>query len=120
MGTAFLVVWRVTSHDLADGMNVFDCRSCGACCKDFVVDVHSTDEEVPEHMVKDDRLFGMVMRTRNRQCIALKGKIGCSVRCSIYEHRPTVCQEFRPGSEQCLHARERLGIAMTPNTNQAG
>ena len=89
----------------------FDCQKCGACCASrWLVDVEWQDDEVPLHMIKDDRLFGTVMRERKGQCIALKGKIGCSVKCSIYTKRPRVCQAFLPGSHDCLLARRLAGV----------
>jgi Fe-S-cluster containining protein len=87
----------------------FDCQSCGACCSGLGVDV-SWQDDVPPEMVKYDTLFGPVMRERKRRCIALKGTIGCSVSCRIYERRPVVCRDFEPGSDLCLRMRREHGI----------
>jgi len=32
-------------------------------------------------------------------------------RCRHYEHRPVLCQEYQPGSDDCLELREFAGIA---------
>jgi Fe-S-cluster containining protein len=90
---------------------VIDCQDCGACCKGFTVDVESRDEGVPPKMIKEDRLFGPVMRERDGQCIALSGKVGERVRCRIYEDRPQVCRDFSPGCLLCHKARELSGLS---------
>jgi len=56
------------------------------------------------------------------RCAALVGTIGQEVRCSIYEHRPTVCRGFVPSycngvpDERCDKARKmhRL-LPLTPD-----
>lgn len=50
------------------------------------------------------------------RCIALQGEIGCQVRCTIYEHRPSPCHEFNPwaalgiADQACDRARLRHGM----------
>lgn len=91
---------------LAPPQPVPDCQTCGACCTaKWAVDVEGSDD-VPPHLVKDDRLFGPIMRCRAGNCIALRGTVGGAVRCSIYERRPQVCRGFEPGSEPCKLARK--------------
>lgn len=90
-----------------------DCQSCGACCKGLGVDVSTSDEDVPQYMVKDDRLMGPQMRVRKGACIALRGLIGSKVCCSIYEGRPQVCRDFDPGSDLCMWARKQAGLPHT-------
>lgn len=100
-----------------------DCRACGACCRGFVVNVESSDTGVPEPMIKEDLLWGRMMRetgcgrggdrSRNAgygRCIALRGEVGVAARCSIYEMRPAVCRDFEVGSRLCLIARRRAGL----------
>lgn len=87
----------------------YDCRTCGACCKGLEVDLGFGDD-IPEALVKDDRLFGLLMRTRKGRCIAFRGTIGEKARCSIYEDRPQVCRDFEPGCDTCLYARRREGL----------
>lgn len=51
------------------------------------------------------------------RCVALRGTIGQSVSCAIYEFRPIVCRDFAPlaaigrGDEACGEARQRHGLA---------
>jgi len=50
------------------------------------------------------------MKTENNRCVALEGQIGVSVKCSVYNCRPTACRKFEPGSELCVEARKAKGI----------
>lgn len=96
---------------------MYDCRTCGACCKGLLVTLEIVgDEVVPPWMTRDDRFFGPVMRERNGRCIALSGEIGKQVRCRIYENRPQVCKDFAPGCSYCEDARKRhlFGAQMVP------
>ena len=51
------------------------------------------------------------------RCIALEGRIGQHVRCTIYEQRPGPCRDFAPyaplgmGDDACDRARRRHGLA---------
>lgn len=79
-----------------------DCQTCGGrCCAGWAVDVLPGLDEVPDRMVKEDRLFGPVMRERNGACIALRDG-----RCSIYESRPKVCRDFEAGGAACRGRRD--------------
>jgi Fe-S-cluster containining protein len=51
-----------------------------------------------------------LMKTENNRCVALEGEVGASVRCSVYNCRPTSCRKFVVGSELCLEARKAKGI----------
>jgi Fe-S-cluster containining protein len=51
-----------------------------------------------------------LMKTTNNRCVALTGKVGCNVGCSIYHNRPNACRAFVPGSTLCLEAREAAGL----------
>ena len=44
------------------------------------------------------------------RCCALEGDVGKSVKCSIYEDRPSVCSNFENGGERCIALRKRLSI----------
>ena len=45
------------------------------------------------------------MKTTDNRCIALTGRVGVSVGCSIYESRPAACRSFTQGSPLCIEAR---------------
>jgi len=51
-----------------------------------------------------------LMKTTNNRCVALTGKVGCAVGCSIYNDRPAACRSFVPGSTLCREARKAAGI----------
>jgi Fe-S-cluster containining protein len=54
------------------------------------------------------------MKTTNNRCIALTGRVGVSVGCSIYESRPAACRAFTAGSPLCLEARAAAGLSTNP------
>lgn len=118
-------------------MSALDCQKCGACClaaswnsgvggfnEPFaeVLD-HEADaiEEVLPKSVTHVRPSGMgfstvtmamqVKQDTRGRCVALKGRVGCKVSCSVYEVRPSGCADFEPGSEKCLEIRRQvLGV----------
>jgi Fe-S-cluster containining protein len=101
-----------------------DCTRCGACCTNpdenraegFVdyVEVLARDALLDEPelvrrlvVYNADGLAHLRLDATGR-CLALRGRLGRRVRCTIYEHRPTGCRKVEPGSERCLaHRRER-------------
>jgi Fe-S-cluster containining protein len=113
----------------------FDCQTCGACCCnsdenraekfiDYVevpkrarLQLHRTilrkltvvNAQGERHM----RLVG-----KEQRCIALEGKVGGEVRCTIYELRPPSCRKVEPGSDECLRDRRERGIDSAPALRQ--
>lgn len=101
------------------------CTGCGACCAAFRVDFHPSElasataggvadaltVPVTAHLVRmrgtDDGL---------PRCVALEGRIGERVRCTIYASRPSPCRDFAPyaalgiGEDACDRARARHGL----------
>ena len=64
------------------------------------------DDDVPVEMIESDRWGGEVMaRLGDGWCIALDRD---TMRCRIYELRPTVCREFEVASNECLTERKAL------------
>jgi Fe-S-cluster containining protein len=51
-----------------------------------------------------------LLKTQGNRCCALRGTVGQSVSCSIYQDRPRACQQFQPGSPLCLEARKALNL----------
>lgn len=43
-------------------------------------------------------------------CLFLRGTPGRRCSCSIYESRPSVCRDFKPGSRRCQAARKDLPL----------
>jgi Fe-S-cluster containining protein len=109
-----------------------DCTRCGACCtnpdenkrENFVdyVEVRPRDAVLDE----PDLVRRLVVYNREGvphlrldsagRCLALRGRIGRRVRCTIYEHRPAACRKVEPGSERCL-AHRREHHLMNPDRN---
>lgn len=91
----------------------FDCQSCGACCSysaewpRFSTEDDAQLNRIPEKYVASD-LSGM--RCEGVRCSALSGEIGKSTACGIYDVRPDVCRACMPGDEECLMARQALGL----------
>lgn len=118
-------------------MTSLDCQKCGACClaaswgnsiggfqepfaevQDHEVEAihealpNSVTMIAPSGMAFSTVTKAMKVKQDSRgRCVALKGRVGCKVSCSIYENRPSGCVDFEPGSEKCLEIRRRvLGV----------
>lgn len=105
---------------MSDGAN--PCISCGACCARFRVSF-AEGEPVPREY--HYAVAPGVRALKNRpdadgrpRCIALRGGLGQSVGCGIYEQRPAPCRAFRysyedggPREERCDQARAAIGLA---------
>ncbi|MDK2973120.1 MAG: uncharacterized protein PWP23_2875 [Candidatus Sumerlaeota bacterium] len=104
------------------------CLTCGACCAFFRVSFYwgECDDAVPGGVPSEltERLtpFRAVMRGTKYgtpRCIALDGRVGERVACSIHPRRPQVCRDIMPSywdgvtpSEQCDKARLAHGLAL--------
>lgn len=98
------------------------CQSCGACCATYRVDfsLYELDEHggrVPAGLALP--LNASLARLRGTdharpRCAALTGRIGEAVGCGIYEWRPGPCHELEEGSDACIRARARHGLAPLP------
>lgn len=95
------------------------CLTCGACCATFRVSFYWA-EAVPEAYTQKLNDFYACMQGTNEvgpsRCVALGGKLGEQVACSIYESRPTPCRSFEASFEngeenlRCAQAREKHGM----------
>ena len=107
------------------------CLRCGACCAFFRVSFYwgeTTDSDegiVPACLTEDITPFFRAMKGSNQKyphCIALKGKVGTSVCCSIYSQRSSACRDFgiefingqvittTEDYERCTRARAHWGL----------
>lgn len=110
-------------------MSNLDCRACGACCispysDPTYVSVTADDlARMPDRWrlrvlgsATEDAGGELVTRVSIPRrgplkdaevcaCVALRGSPGKQVSCWIYEARPEVCREFKPGSVACHAAR---------------
>lgn len=97
-----------------------DCQTCGACCREAYhsVEVAPRDPAIkkqPDYIV--DRGSYLEVKRCGARCSALAGGVveaGTTTRyhCVIYDDRPRTCREFTLGSEHCLTARRRVGLAL--------
>jgi Fe-S-cluster containining protein len=104
----------------------FDCTRCGACCT-------NPEENRAEHFLdyvevqpqdglleKPDLVRRFVVYNadgiphlrlhHDGRCLALRGKLGQRVTCTIYGDRPTGCRKVEAGSERCLRYRRERGL----------
>jgi Fe-S-cluster containining protein len=109
---------------MAPRREALDCTRCGACCTNPDENRAEGYVDYVEVLAKDSLLAepDLVRRLvvyngagephlrlhQDGRCLALRGRLGHRVRCTIYEHRPTACRKVEPGSERCLaHRCER-------------
>ena len=104
----------------SDPQDIYDCRTCGACCAPEINDalyvgVTASDIErmTPrwrsQHVAHDAILTKLDPRGRC-VCVALRGAIGGTVSCAIYERRPDECRRLLAGSRECRRARRQAGM----------
>lgn len=103
---------------------IHPCVKCGACCGTYRVlfDVTELKDEaykVPKDLtekVEGSTLAMMGTNQHRPRCIALGGRIGKSVSCTIYSNRPSCCREFQASFEdgqrnpRCDEARRGKGL----------
>lgn len=95
------------------------CIKCGACCANYRVSFYWSEVDahpngtVPVALTVPVSLYHSAMlgtEGARPRCVALEGDIGKSVRCGIYDVRPTPCQGFVAGDERCDSARLAHGL----------
>ena len=106
---------------------VSPCVTCGLCCSNFRVSFYHGEVEgmpfgfVPAAMVEklnESRACMKGTSQKNPRCIALSGKLGEQVACTIYEQRPTPCREFEVWeengevNERCQALRKAHGLSL--------
>jgi len=103
---------------------VHPCVKCGACCGTFRVLFEPAEHSDPRYLVPKDLSEKVDTATRamlgtnesKPRCVALGGRIGVSVGCTVYANRPSCCREFKPSfedgtrNERCDFARRNKGL----------
>lgn len=112
-------------HIIKTDPNNNPCVSCGACCAYFRVSFYWAEAQngggtVPLELTEQISPFMSCMKGTNQKynthCIALTGKVGECVSCSIYAERPTPCRDFEQSwlngahNEACDRARAAYGL----------
>ena len=96
-------------------LKIPDCQDCGACCayEPLWIEVTSVEaQKIDSSMRVLGDIEAYAMKTgSDHRCVALKGRIGKKVECSIYKDRPAACRNFSRGSDHCIYLRgvHRLG-----------
>lgn len=121
---------RVGSVPAPAAAEVSPCTRCGACCAGFRVSFYWGEGEdapggwVPVQFTRQLAPHLRVMLgtdQRRPRCVALEGTVGESVRCAIYDRRPTPCREFNWHGEngepnkRCNQRRVAAGLAPLPD-----
>ena len=104
-----------------------ECTRCGACCvnppanaaEGFARYVELAPRDlilrrpdlVRRLVVLDEDGGGGHLRLDPAgRCLALRGRVGARVTCTIYAERPAACRKVQPGSGECERARAALGL----------
>ena len=103
-----------------------DCTTCGACCVNpdenqaegykFYLEVRDTKllskPEMMKRLVMYDESGVPHLRLdpQTQRCVALSGRLGQRVHCTIYTLRPKGCRMLEAGEPRCLLARKERGI----------
>jgi Fe-S-cluster containining protein len=111
---------------MARAETIYDCVTCGACCTnpdenreiDYVdyVEIEVGDkilkkpDLVRRLVVLDDDFRPHMRLDRHQRCVALSGRLGRKVGCTIYHDRPSGCRSFTAGSKRCKAYRRERGI----------
>ncbi|GAB6139469.1 hypothetical protein JCM14076_01980 [Methylosoma difficile] len=94
-----------------------DCLTCGACCREAydAVEVGADEAVIQLHpdLIVIDGTRNKLRRSGLR-CAALAGgnTIHETFTCDIYPDRPSTCRDFTLGSDNCLDARQRVGLSL--------
>jgi Fe-S-cluster containining protein len=105
----------------------YDCQTCGACCansranrderyRDYV-QITGQDKLArrPDLLrtltiLNDEGETHLKLVGRDQRCVALDGKLGERVSCTIYGLRPRPCRIVEAGSRECLARRRERRI----------
>ena len=105
----------------------FDCQRCGACCcnpldNQAIGYLDYVEIRKRDNILHKPRLLERVARQNeqgqwhikltdgSQRCVALEGRLGARVRCTIYADRPGPCRQVQAGTEACRKARAERGL----------
>ncbi len=109
---------------MANHSPIHPCLQCGACCAFFRVSFHWSETSIESYgtpvgmTTQISPYMNAMIGTDQKKpsCMALKGVIGKSVSCEIYDQRPNCCRLFRASFEDgelnssCEEARASKGL----------
>lgn len=97
-----------------------DCLTCGVCCAFALpVEVSRTDTtdgldciDIIADGAMDDTVINRYLPRdpETAYCTHLKGKLGESIACGVYDIRPEECRIFDVGSDRCHEFRRMYGL----------
>lgn len=98
---------------------IHPCLKCGACCATYRVTFLKAELDGPNNQLakisKDNGGLWQIMpgtdKRHNPCCNYLKGTIGRSASCGVYESRPSPCKIFKASYED--------GVTEAPRCNEA-
>ncbi|MBC7370314.1 MAG: YkgJ family cysteine cluster protein [Bdellovibrionaceae bacterium] len=105
---------------------IHPCLACGACCAFFQASFHWSETlsesfavpEIATVAAGGQRLAMKGTELRDPHCGSLKGTVGKSVSCKIYENRPSCCRDFsasyEKGKRDLRCDKARLGKGFRP------
>ena len=104
----------------------YDCTRCGACChlpdahralgQSDYVEVRPSDrlardaKLVRRFVILNDAGEPHMRMHSSLRCSALRGTLGRSAECVIYDERPSGCRRFEAGSDRCRQYRRERGV----------
>ena len=104
----------------------YDCVRCGACCcntpenrAEGFIDYVEIDARAPllqrpelarRHVVYNEDGVPHLRVHPDGRCLALRGRLGQQVRCTIYSDRPHACRKVEAGSALCRRYRSAHGF----------
>ncbi len=93
------------TNDMDDtGSPAISCATCAACCCKLEVMLMG-DDDIPTRSTVRDPWGGWVMRRLDDGwCAALDR---ATMKCTIYERRPTICRDYLMGDDDCVEQRSR-------------
>ena len=109
--------------------HVNPCLQCGACCAHYRASFYWAEASdlggVPPQLTAKLNDFCVIMKGTQGprpRCVALQGRLGIAVCCSIYARRASVCRNFAPSwengipHERCDKARAAWNLnPLTPD-----
>lgn len=86
-----------------------NCLECGVCCthKDDSkwIQVSKDDtHNINREYLNDGDIELFAMKMVDFRCICLEGLVLKDCKCIIYDNRPTICREVKPGDDVCIES----------------
>ena len=106
---------------IKNNISINPCLTCGACCSYYrisfyegeIISGHASEDLISE---LEFPYVCMAGTESGGRCNCLTGEIGKEVKCSIYNHRPSVCKGFNIWNsagiinKRCNNARGKHGL----------